>query len=110
MPKGDFSHYDPDIAPGAEKWHEPREMPFGDKEEYTWPNFNDRIHAPDGTFRPAYVCHMRANIHYSKDKMWYINGFIRGMSVDQALRELRFINKKGARIGKKTFSSIKKGL
>merc|ERR1712025_1314175 len=30
--------------------------------------------------------------------MWYIASFVRGMTVDEALKELKFINKKGARI------------
>lgn len=28
--------------------------------------------------------------------MWYIASFIRGMSVDEAIRQLKFVNKKGA--------------
>lgn len=43
-----------------------------------------------------YVCHMRTNIKYSPDKMWYIASFVRGMSVDEALKQLSFVLKKGA--------------
>lgn len=43
-----------------------------------------------------YVCHMRSNIKYSPDKMWYIAAFVRGMSVDEALKQLNFVLKKGA--------------
>lgn len=43
-----------------------------------------------------YVCHMRTNIKYSPDKMWYIAAFVRGMSVDEALKQLKFVLKKGA--------------
>ncbi|XP_011695642.1 PREDICTED: 39S ribosomal protein L22, mitochondrial [Wasmannia auropunctata] len=50
--------------------------------------------------RPAYVCHMKANIKYSPKKMWYIAGFVRGMSVDEAVKQLSFMYKKGAEIAK----------
>ncbi|XP_024872808.1 39S ribosomal protein L22, mitochondrial [Temnothorax curvispinosus] len=50
--------------------------------------------------RPAYVCHMKANIKYSPKKMWYIAGFVRGMSVDEAVKQLSFLHKKGAIIAK----------
>lgn len=39
---------------------------------------------------------MRTNIKYSPDKMWYIASFVRGMSVDEALKQLSFVLKKGA--------------
>lgn len=39
---------------------------------------------------------MRTNIKYSPDKMWYIASFVRGMSVDEALKQLKFVLKKGA--------------
>ena len=68
------------------------------EDTFEWPTFNDRIHAPDGSFRPAYVCHMRTNVKYSNEKMWFIASFIRGMTIDEALKQLNFINKKGARI------------
>ncbi|XP_014482429.1 PREDICTED: 39S ribosomal protein L22, mitochondrial [Dinoponera quadriceps] len=50
--------------------------------------------------RPAYVCHMKANIKYSIKNMWYIACFVRGMSVDEAVKQLSFIPKKGAAIAK----------
>lgn len=43
-----------------------------------------------------YVCHVKENIKYSYKKMWYIACLIRGMTIDEALRQLNFINKKGA--------------
>ncbi|XP_032686817.1 39S ribosomal protein L22, mitochondrial [Odontomachus brunneus] len=55
---------------------------------------------PDEPRRPAYVCHMKANIKYSLKKMWYIASFVRGMSVDEAVKQLSFISKKGAAIAK----------
>ena len=41
--------------------------------------------------RPAYVCHMRANVKYSGKKLWYLSSFIRGMTVDEAIRQLAFV-------------------
>lgn len=43
-----------------------------------------------------YVCHQRTNIKYSPWKMWYVASFIRGMPVDEAIKQLKFVNKKGA--------------
>nr|2FTC_M Chain M, mitochondrial ribosomal protein L22 isoform a [Bos taurus]3IY9_M Chain M, 39S ribosomal protein L22, mitochondrial [Homo sapiens] len=42
--------------------------------------------------------HCRRQIKYSKDKMWYLAKLIRGMSIDQALAQLEFNDKKGAKI------------
>ena len=39
---------------------------------------------------------MKTNIKYSPHKMWYIASLVRGMSVDEALRQLSFVLKKGA--------------
>lgn len=43
---------------------------------------------------------MKTNIKYSPKKMWYIACFVRGMSVDEAVKQLSFISKKGAAIAK----------
>ncbi|XP_028839019.1 large ribosomal subunit protein uL22m [Denticeps clupeoides] len=53
---------------------------------------------PDEARRPAEVHHSRRQIKYSKDKMWYLAKMIRGMSIDQALAQLEFNDKKGAKI------------
>ncbi|KAJ7316524.1 hypothetical protein JRQ81_002686 [Phrynocephalus forsythii] len=50
--------------------------------------------------RPAEIHHCRRDIKYSKDKMWYVAKMIRGMSIDQALAQLEFNDKKGAKIVK----------
>ena len=55
-----------------------------------------RIHLPDGAYRPAYVCHVRDNVKYTSKKMWHVANLVRGLSVDEALKQLDFINKKGA--------------
>lgn len=43
-----------------------------------------------------YVCHSKVNIKYSPWKMWYIASMVRGMTVDEALKQLSFVPKKGA--------------
>lgn len=40
--------------------------------------------------------HQRANIRYSPDKMWYVAVLVRGLSVDEAIKQLSFCLKKGA--------------
>ncbi|KAL1509022.1 hypothetical protein ABEB36_003828 [Hypothenemus hampei] len=65
-----------------------------------WLDYNKKIYppqTPDEEPRKAYVCHQRTNIKYSPFKMWYIASLIRGMSVDEAIRQLKFVLKKGAR-------------
>ncbi|XDV39170.1 hypothetical protein PO909_008445 [Leuciscus waleckii] len=48
--------------------------------------------------RPAEIHHCRRQIKYSKDKMWYLAKLLRGMTIDQALTQLEFNDKKGAQI------------
>ncbi|XP_076618262.1 mitochondrial ribosomal protein L22 isoform X2 [Colletes latitarsis] len=50
--------------------------------------------------RPGYVCHMKKDIKYSQLKLWYIACFVRGMTVDEAVKQLSFMTKKGAAIVK----------
>lgn len=57
---------------------------------------------PDEPKRPGYVCHVKKNIKYSPLKMWYVACFVRGMSVDEAVKQLSFLKKKGAAIAKDT--------
>lgn len=39
---------------------------------------------------------MRTNIKYSPWKMWYIACMVRGLTVDEAIKQLNFVLKKGA--------------
>ena len=39
---------------------------------------------------------MRDNVKYTYKKMWHVANLVRGLSVDEALKQLDFINKKGA--------------
>ncbi|XP_061902496.1 39S ribosomal protein L22, mitochondrial [Entelurus aequoreus] len=55
---------------------------------------------PDEPRRPAEIHHSRRQIKYSKDKMWYLAKMIRGMSVDEAIAQLEFNDKKGAKVMK----------
>ncbi|VEN41448.1 unnamed protein product [Callosobruchus maculatus] len=63
-------------------------------------SYNEKVYPPQGPDeepRPAFVCHQRANIKYSPKKMWYIASFIRGMPVDEAIKQLKFLSKKAAK-------------
>ncbi|XP_017770818.1 PREDICTED: 39S ribosomal protein L22, mitochondrial [Nicrophorus vespilloides] len=65
-----------------------------------WLKYNDVIYppqSPDEEPRPAFVCHQRTNIKYSPWKMWYIASLVRGMSVDEAIKQLKFVLKKGSK-------------
>ncbi|XP_044137126.1 39S ribosomal protein L22, mitochondrial isoform X2 [Bufo gargarizans] len=53
---------------------------------------------PDEPRRPAEIHHCRRQIKYSMDKMWYLAKLIKGMSVDQAIAQMEFSDKKGAKI------------
>ncbi|KFO96363.1 hypothetical protein N300_10554, partial [Calypte anna] len=48
--------------------------------------------------RPAEIYHCRREIKYSNNKMWYLAKLIQGMSIDQALAQLEFSDKKGAKV------------
>ncbi|XP_034539642.1 39S ribosomal protein L22, mitochondrial [Notolabrus celidotus] len=68
-----------------------------------WERRNLKVYPPqlpDEPRRPAEIHHSRRQIKYSKDKMWYLAKMIRGMSVDQAIAQLEFNDKKGAKIMK----------
>nr|XP_015205425.1 PREDICTED: 39S ribosomal protein L22, mitochondrial [Lepisosteus oculatus] len=67
----------------------------------SWERKNRIVYPPqlaDEPRRPAEVHHCRRQIKYSKDKMWYLAKLIRGMTIDQALAQLEFNDKKGAAI------------
>ena len=91
-------HYNPEARPGEADYHIKKSAPGTGNKLYKWPNYNERVHKPDGTYRPGYVCHMRGCVKYSPEKLWYIAVLIRGMTVDEALKQLEFIPLKGARI------------
>ncbi|XP_033742292.1 39S ribosomal protein L22, mitochondrial-like [Pecten maximus] len=66
-----------------------------------WIRNNDVVYPPQlpgEPRRPADVCHARMNIKYSRDKLWYTAGMIRGMTIDEAIKQLSFSPHKGAHI------------
>ncbi|XP_041079987.1 39S ribosomal protein L22, mitochondrial [Polyodon spathula] len=66
-----------------------------------WERKNRILHRPqlpEETRRAAEVYHCRRQIKYSKDKMWYLAKMIRGMTIEQAIAQLEFNDKKGAAI------------
>jgi len=68
-----------------------------------WPRYNDILYppqAPGEPRRPAEIVHFRPNIKYSTKKLWYIACMIRGMTVDEALKQLSFYERKGSVIVK----------
>ncbi|ELT89506.1 hypothetical protein CAPTEDRAFT_108853 [Capitella teleta] len=68
-----------------------------------WPQYNDVVYPPREPglpLRPAEITHHVSNVKYSLRKMWYIAAMIRGMSVDEALKQLSFIERKGSLIAK----------
>ncbi|BFZ24231.1 hypothetical protein BsWGS_27270 [Bradybaena similaris] len=46
--------------------------------------------------RPAEVCNSRFQIKYSRKKLWYTAVMVRGMSIDEAIKQLSFHRRKGA--------------
>ncbi|XP_041972875.1 39S ribosomal protein L22, mitochondrial [Aricia agestis] len=61
--------------------------------------YNKKIYPPQEIGeerRPAFVCHQKTNIKYSPEKLWYVASFVRGMTVDEAIKQLSFVHKKGA--------------
>lgn len=67
-----------------------------------WPRYNEIIQPiqtdPTEDRRPATYHHFRENIKYSPKKFWYVTKFIRGMSVDEAIKQCKFLPIKGAQI------------
>lgn len=43
-----------------------------------------------------FVCYQKENLKYSPKKMWYIACMVRGLTIDEAIRQMRFVSKKGA--------------
>ncbi|OXU19891.1 hypothetical protein TSAR_009162 [Trichomalopsis sarcophagae] len=66
------------------------------------------ILGPNEERRPAYVCHKKSNIRYTPKKMLYVTWLVRGMTVDEAIKQLSFTLKKGAAIVKETILEAQK--
>ncbi|XP_075066229.1 large ribosomal subunit protein uL22m [Mixophyes fleayi] len=70
-------------------------------ERHNWEMKNRVLYPPqlpDEPRRPAEIYHCRRQIKYSMDKMWYLAKLIKGMSIDQAIAQMEFSDKKGAKI------------
>lgn len=66
-----------------------------------WEMKNQRMYPPQKPGeprRPAEVFFVKKNIKHSKRKMWYAASFVKGMMIDEAIVQLRYVNKKAADI------------
>lgn len=67
-----------------------------------WPRYNEIVQPPQKDpkeeRRPATYYHYVENVKYSPKKMWYVMKFIRGMNIDEAIKQLKFVNNKGSQI------------
>ncbi|OTF81398.1 39S ribosomal protein L22, mitochondrial-like protein [Euroglyphus maynei] len=65
-----------------------------------WPRYNEIVHPPEQGPVERYYCHYRENIKYSPKKMFFVASFIRGMSIDEAIKQLSYVKLKGGAIVK----------
>lgn len=69
-----------------------------------WPRYNEVVQPPQedpkAERRPATYHHHVSNIKTSPKKMWYVAKFMRGLNVDEAIKQLSFIAYKSAQISK----------
>ena len=75
--------------------------PFFSKIPENWLKYNEIVYPPQKPGepkRPAEIVHMKNHIKYSTDKMWYMAMMIRGMTVDEAIKQLSLAKHKGAHI------------
>lgn len=67
-----------------------------------WPRYNELVQEPQTNpleeRRPATYYHFRENIKSSPKKMWHVAKFMRGLNVDEAIKQLKFMNLKTAQI------------
>ncbi|XP_072301639.1 large ribosomal subunit protein uL22m [Eucyclogobius newberryi] len=68
-----------------------------------WDEKNLKVYPPqrpDEPRRPAEIYHSKRQFKYSKDKLWYLAKLVRGLSIDEAIAQLEFNDKKGAKFMK----------
>ncbi|KAJ0062207.1 hypothetical protein NL108_017953, partial [Boleophthalmus pectinirostris] len=46
------------------------------------------------------IYHSKRQFKYSKDKLWYLANLVKGLSIDEAIAQLEFNDKKGAKFMK----------
>lgn len=51
---------------------------------------------------------MKTDIKYSPDKMWYVAGLVRGLRIDDAINQLKFVHKKGSVAARETLEEAQK--
>ncbi|XP_071522841.1 large ribosomal subunit protein uL22m isoform X2 [Panulirus ornatus] len=77
----------------------------------SWPK-NNKLKFPPTPLgeeqRPAFVCHMKTNIKYSPSKMWYVACLVRGLRIDDAINQLKFVHKKGSVAARETLEEAQK--
>lgn len=54
-----------------------------------------------------FICHQKCNIKYSPEKMWYVACLVRGMKIDEAIAQLKFVDKKGAVAARETLEEAR---
>ena len=75
------------------------------KDNWIFPKYNRIIYPPQNEDEPrrnAFVHHMRTFIRSDPAKLWYPAAMIRGMSIDEAIKQLSFHKAKGANTIKET--------
>jgi hypothetical protein len=76
------------------------------KDYWSWPKYNRTIYPPQSKDEPrrnAFVHHMRTYIKGQQKTLWYPAVMIRGMTIDEAIKQLSFQKSLGAEIIKEVF-------
>ncbi|XP_053400379.1 39S ribosomal protein L22, mitochondrial-like isoform X2 [Mercenaria mercenaria] len=87
-----------------DKLYDPEESyrtKFGPKKG--WLDYNDIVYAPTEEGeppRPAEICHQRDNIMMSPKKFWYAACLVRGLSIDEAIKQCDFSKRLAPKIVK----------
>ncbi|OAF66046.1 39S ribosomal protein L22, mitochondrial [Intoshia linei] len=74
-------------------------LPGHSSDDKFWKKYNTIVYPPTEKGhieRPAEYCHSSINIKYSPKKMFYPAALIRGMSIEEAVKQLKFQKNKGA--------------
>ncbi|XP_045592893.1 large ribosomal subunit protein uL22m isoform X2 [Procambarus clarkii] len=80
------------------------------KNAFGWMMHNKTVYPPTPfgeEQRPAFLCHMKSNIKYSPKKMWYVACLVRGLRIDDAINQLKFVHKKGSEAARETLEEAR---
>lgn len=86
------------------------EKPSAFPQPKRWPLKNHIVvppQKPGELVNRAECYHFRANVKYSPKKMWFICHLVEGLPVDEALKQLSFVPKKGAFILKEVIEEAR---